>query len=231
MRPELLVVDYDGARAATLADLLIGRGFGVRIAVDAVTAIASFSKARPALVLGELDMPGLDGLELCRHVRASSSTPIVMLSHDRSETAEVAALDAGADDFIVRPLRPDTLVARIRVALRRGGVVPEASVIGVGQFQIDFDARRVRVHGQAVRLTPKEFDLFTYMARHPNRVLAHRTLLSAVWGNASEEQSEYLRVFVGQLRKKMEDNPSRPRYLLTEPWVGYRFNPNGDAPQ
>jgi two-component system KDP operon response regulator KdpE len=105
--------------------------------------------------------------------------------------------------------------------------MPEAPALGVGEFHIDFHDRRVRVHGQPVRLTPKEFDLFVFMARHPNRVLPHRTLLGAVWGEASEGQSEYLRVFVGQLRKKLESDPSNPRYLVTEPWVGYRFNPNG----
>ena len=127
----------------------------------------------------------------------------------------------------MKPFSADRLLARVRVALRRSGEPPEASALGVGEFHIDFHDRRVRVNGQPVRLTPKEFDLFVFMARHPNRVLPHRTLLGAVWGEASEEQPEYLRVFVGQLRKKLESDPSHPRYLVTEPWVGYRFNPTG----
>jgi two-component system KDP operon response regulator KdpE len=127
----------------------------------------------------------------------------------------------------VKPFSAEMLLARVRVAVRRGGEPPEASALGIGEFQIDFNDRRVRVNGQPVRLTPKEFDLFVFMARHPNRVLPHRTLLGAVWGEASAEQPEYLRVYVGQLRKKLESDPSQPRYIVTEPWVGYRFNPTG----
>ncbi len=150
-----------------------------------------------------------------------------MVSGDNDGRSEVAALDSGADDYIVKPLNTDTLLARVRVVLRRSVGTPAASALGVGEFHIDFEDRRVRVHGQPVRLTPKEFDLFAFMARHPNRLLRHKTLLGAVWGEASEEQPEYLRVFVGQLRKKLESDPSNPRYLVTEPWVGYRFNPTG----
>ena len=169
----------------------------------------------------------MDGIELCRRVRETSNVPIIVVSGNADGRSEVAALDSGADDYIVKPLSTDTLLARVRVALRRSTEMPEASALGVGEFHIDFDDRRVRVNGQPVRLTPKEFDLFVFMARHPNRVLPHRTLLGAVWGEASEDQSEYLRVFVGQLRKKLESDPSNPRYLVTEPWVGYRFNPTG----
>jgi two-component system, OmpR family, KDP operon response regulator KdpE len=199
--------------------------------IDAHEALASVGTSRPALVLAELDMPGIDGIDLCRSMRASGSTSVILLSDDTSIHAEVAALDAGADDFVARPIRVESLAARIRVALRQNGIAAEASVLGVGPFRIDFNERRVRVNGQAVRLTPKEFDLFTFMARHPNRVLPHRALLGAVWGSACQEQSEYLRVFVGQLRKKLESDPSKPRHLLTEPWVGYRFAPDGATPE
>jgi two-component system KDP operon response regulator KdpE len=160
-------------------------------------------------------------------VRETSPVPIIVVSSHGDFRSEVAALDAGADDYLVRPLVTDTLLARVRVALRRGTDMPETAPLGVGEFHIDFEDRRVRVSGQAVRLTPKEFDLFVYMARHPNRVLPHRTLLRGVWGEASEDQPEYLRVFMGQLRKKLESDPSNPRYLVTEPWIGYRFNPTG----
>jgi two-component system KDP operon response regulator KdpE len=128
---------------------------------------------------------------------------------------------------VTKPFGIDELLARVRATLRRSGGEPDVASFDAGAFRIDLEARRVHVRGQEVRLTPKEFDLFVYMARHPNRVITHRTLLEAVWGEASQEQPEYLRVFMGQLRKKLEEDPSNPKYLVTEPWVGYRFNPNG----
>ena len=138
------------------------------------------------------------------------------------------ALDSGADDYVTKPFGIDELLARVRAALRRGSSAePEVASFDAGDFRIDLDRRRVIARGQEIRLTPKEFDLFIYMARHPNRVITHRTLLEAVWGEASQEQPEYLRVFMGQLRKKLEPDPSNPRYFVTEPWVGYRFNPQG----
>jgi two-component system KDP operon response regulator KdpE len=188
--------------------------------------MSSIRDWRPALIITDLEMPQVNGIELCRRVRHTSSVPIIVVSGNTDRRWEIAALDSGADDYLAKPFSTDTLLARVRVALRRTEM-PEPAAFGVGQFHIDFDDRRVRVNGQPVRLTPKEFDLFTFMARHPNRVLRHKTLLGAVWGEASEDQSEYLRVFVGQLRKKLESDPSNPRYLLTEPWVGYRFNPTG----
>lgn len=231
MKPSVLVVDHDAEQADSLTQILTGRGYDVRMATDSVAALASFQNCRPAVVVAELDMPVLDGLDLCRRIRETTSTPVILMSDDADVRTEVAALECGADDFIVKPIRTDSLLARVRLVLRRGGVTQEASVVGVGPFRIDFGARRIHVNGQAVRLTPKEFDLFTFMAKNPNRVLPHKTLLGAVWGVASEEQSEYLRVFVGQLRKKLEADPSNPRYLVTEPWVGYRFNPGGSVPQ
>ena len=137
------------------------------------------------------------------------------------------ALDSGADDYVTKPFGIDELLARVRAALRRGGGESDVASFEAGDFRVDLDARRVHVRGNEIRLTPKEFELFVYMARHPNRVITHRTLLEAVWGEASQEQPEYLRVFVGQLRKKLELDPSNPQYLVTEPWVGYRLNPGG----
>jgi two-component system KDP operon response regulator KdpE len=175
-------------------------------------------------------MPHMDGVELCRRIRELSSVPIIVLSVKGDERQKVEALDSGADDYVTKPFGMDELMARVRAALRRsggaGGTEEQAS-FGAGDFRIDMDARRVHTQGREVRLTPKEFDLFVYMARHPSRVLTHAALLEAVWGQASQEQPEYLRVFMGQLRKKLEPDPSNPRYLVTEPWVGYRFNPNG----
>jgi two-component system KDP operon response regulator KdpE len=165
---------------------------------------------------------------LCRRIRAVSSVPIIVLSVKGEERTKVEALDSGADDYVTKPFGTDELLARVRAALRRSGTSSEeVASFEAGDFRIDLDARRVHIRGHEVRLTPKEFDLFVYLARHPNRVLTHRTLLEAVWGEASQEQPEYLRVFMGQLRKKLEEDPSNPRYLVTEPWVGYRFNPAG----
>jgi two-component system KDP operon response regulator KdpE len=223
----VLVVDDDPRVVKQVSGILAGRDFEVRIASDGEAALALFDARPPALVISDLEMPGMNGFQLCRRLRDASDVPIIVMSDDGDCDTEVAALDAGADDYLVKPLVPERLLARMRVALRRGDRAVEESALGVGEFHIDFDARRVYVNGQPVRLTPKEFDLFVYMARHPNRVLRHKVLLGAVWGETSEEQPEYLRVFMGQLRKKLESDPANPRYLTTEPWVGYRFNPTG----
>jgi two-component system, OmpR family, KDP operon response regulator KdpE len=222
-----VLVVVDDPRAATQLTSILARRYEVRTAGDAESALATLRAWQPALIIADLDIPVVDGVELCRRVRLTSALPIIVVSPDADGSSEVAALDSGADDYIKKPFGTEALLARVRVALRRHAETPEASALGVGEFHIDFFDRRVHVHGQPVRLTPKEFDLLVYMARHPNRVIAHRTLLSAVWGQACEDQSEYLRVFVGQLRKKLESDPSNPRYFLTEPWVGYRFNPTG----
>jgi two-component system KDP operon response regulator KdpE len=227
MSTSVLVVDADLQVTKLVTGILVSRGYEVRTASQAESALASIDDRPPELVLTGLEMPGMSGIELCRQVRETSALPIIIMSGHVDAASEVAALDAGADDYLVKPLVTDTLLARVRACLRRSPGLPASAPFGVGQFHIDFDDHRVRVNGLPVRLTPKEFDLFVYMARHPNRVLRHRALLGAVWGEASEEQPEYLRVFMGQLRKKLESDPSNPRYLLTEPWVGYRFNPTG----
>jgi len=227
MSASVLIVDDDPQVVKLVTSMLTGRGYEVRSAWQAEAALASIAARRPALILADLEMPDVDGIELCRTVRETSNVPIIIMSAHPDCKYEIAALDAGADDYLVKPLVMERLLARVRAALRRNSDVQESAAFGVGQFHINFDDRRVRINGQPVRLTPKEFDLFTFMARHPNRVLRHKTLLGAVWGSASEDQSEYLRVFMGQLRKKLESDPSKPRYLVTEPWVGYRFNPNG----
>jgi two-component system, OmpR family, KDP operon response regulator KdpE len=227
MNARALVVSGNPQAVKALANPLVSRGYEVRTANDADSAVLSLLGWHPTFIIADLERPQLDGADLCRRVRRTSNVPIILISSDDDGLSEVEALDSGADDYLVKPFTMDLLMAHVRVAIRRGGPLPEASALGVGEFEIDFHDRRVRVHGQPVRLTPKEFDLFVFMARHPNRVLPHRTLLGAVWGEASEGQSEYLRVFMGQLRKKLESDPSKPRYLVTEPWVGYRFNPTG----
>lgn len=227
MSSRVLVVENLPQLAKLVTSLLSSPEYEVRTASDAESVMSSVRAWRPALIICNLDRPPVDGIELCRRVRQTSNVAIIVVSGNNDGRSEVAALNTGADDYIVKPFNADNLLARVRAALRRSVGMPEALPLGVGEFQIDFQDRRVRLHGQPVRLTPKEFDLFVFMARHPNRVLPHRTLLGAVWGEASEEQSEYLRVYVGQLRKKLESDPSNPRYLVTEPWIGYRFNPTG----
>jgi two-component system KDP operon response regulator KdpE len=226
-RVVVLVVDDDQPAAKLVTSLLAIRGYEVRTASDAESAASGVKAWQPSLIICSLDMPSVDGIELWRRIRQTSNVAIIVVARTNDVRSEAAALNAGADDYIVKPFNTENLLARVRAALRRSVGTPEALPLGVGEFHIDFQDRRVRVHGQPVRLTPKEFDLLVFMARHPNRVLPHRTLLGAVWGEASEEQSEYLRVYVGQLRKKLESDPSNPRYFVTEPWVGYRFNPTG----
>jgi two-component system KDP operon response regulator KdpE len=227
MSARVLVVDDDSSVARVITGALTSRGYDVRTVRDATSAIAGIDALHPALIIMDLVMPGMSGIDLCRCVRETSNVPIIVLSATSDAASEIAALDAGADDYLTRPVPLDKLLARVRGVLRRQSAMPETAALGVGAFHIDFDDRRVRVNGHPVRLTPKEFDLFVFMARHPNRVLPHKTLLGAVWGQAAQEQAEYLRVFMGQLRKKLESDPANPRYLVTEPWVGYRFNPNG----
>jgi two-component system, OmpR family, KDP operon response regulator KdpE len=226
---KVLVVDDEPQITRVLRTVLVSQGYQVRTAAEGESALSAFQEWSPELVITDLFMPHMDGIELCRRIRAFSSVPIIVLSVKGEERTKVEALDSGADDYVTKPFGIDELLARVRVALRRASATEESASFELGDFRIDFDARRVHAHGNEVRLTPKEFDLFLYMARRPNRVLTHAALLEAVWGVASQEQPEYLRVFMGQLRKKLEPDPSAPRYLLTEPWVGYRFNPKGTA--
>jgi two-component system KDP operon response regulator KdpE len=181
----------------------------------------------PDLIVTDLRMPNMDGLQLCRHIRTESRIPIIVLSVKGEEKIKVEALDAGADDYITKPFSVNELLARVRAALRRASTPPqtETPVVEVGDFRIDIPGRTVQVKNREVRLTPKEFDLLVYLARHPGKVITHRALLGAVWGQNSIEQPEYLRVFVGHLRKKLEPEESGAHYISTEPWVGYRFEP------
>jgi two-component system, OmpR family, KDP operon response regulator KdpE len=222
----VLVVDDEPQITRTLRTALTSQGYQVQTAAECESALSSVADWRPELVITELSMPHLDGLGLCRTIRAMSNVPIIVLSVKDEERTKVEALDLGADDYMTKPFSTDELLARVRAALRRSGGA-ERTVFEAGEFRVDLEGRRVHARGKVVRLTPKEFDLFVYMARHPNRVITHRTLLEAVWGAASQDQSEYVRVYMAQLRKKLEPDPSNPRYLVTEPWVGYRFNPNG----
>jgi two-component system, OmpR family, KDP operon response regulator KdpE len=226
IKANILVVDDEPQITRVLKTSLSSQGYGIRTAADGEEALQTMREWAPDLIVTDLRMPNMDGLELCRRVRSESRIPIIVLSVKGEETIKVKALDAGADDYVTKPFSMNELVARIRAALRRAST-PEQSqtdVIELGDFRIDIPARAVLVRSHEVHLTPKEFDLLVYLARHPGKVLTHRALLSAVWGPNSVEQPEYLRVFVGQLRKKLEGDDSR-KYILTEPWVGYRFEP------
>ncbi|MGA9390122.1 MAG: response regulator transcription factor [Candidatus Sulfotelmatobacter sp.] len=222
----ILVVDDEPQITRVLRTTLSAQGYDVRVANDGEMALELMKNWTPHVLITDLAMPNLDGVGLCRQVRQVSQVPIIVLSVRGQDRSKVEALDAGADDYVTKPFSMNELLARIRVQLRRGpSVVEEATLITSGDFSIDLDTRSVKVRGHEVHLTPKEFDLLVYLAQRPGKVLTHRALLAAVWGPNSTEQPEYLRVFIGQLRKKIESEQSSPKYLLTEPWVGYRFEP------
>ena len=199
--------------------------YEIRTAGDGESGIEVFQSWMPDLVITDLQMPNVDGLELCRHLRKISAVPIIVLSVRNEEKAIVEALDAGADDYVTKPFGTNELLARIRANLRR---VTEktADFIKAGDFYIDFSAHKVSVCGDEIHLTPKEFELLAFLANHPHKVLTHTVLLKKVWGNYYTESPEALRVLVGSLRKKIEKDSSHPKYILTEPWIGYRFIPN-----
>jgi len=225
----VLVVDDEPQIRRVLRLALSAQGFDLRVAADGESALDTLKDWPADLLITDLSMPGMDGIELCRQVRARSAMPILVLSVKGEERTKVAALDAGADDYVTKPFGMDELLARVRVAVRRAPAnPPSASRLAIGAFTIDIDAHTAAVNGEEVHLTPKEFELLVYFARNPGKVLTHRALLGAVWGAEHSEQTEYLRVFVGQLRKKIEPDPSEPTYLRTEPWVGYRFDPGAD---
>lgn len=222
----ILVVDDEPQITRVLKTTLSAQGYSIRSAGDGVQALEEMKNWSPDLVITDLRMPNMDGLELCRKVRTQSRIPIIVLSVKGEETIKVEALDAGADDYVVKPFGIKELLARVRAALRRPAAEEaETSLIEIGDFRVDVPGRKVEVRNQEVHLTPKEFDVLVYLARHPLKVVTHRALLASVWGPNSVEQTEYLRVCVGHLRKKIEPEESVPRYILTEPWVGYRFNP------
>lgn len=228
-KSRILIVDDEAQLTRVLRTGLKTRGYDVRVAADGVGALETFGDWSPDLVVTDLSMPNMDGLELCSRLRAFSQVPIIVLSAKGEEKIKVEALDAGADDYVTKPFGMDELLARVRVLLRR--VIAPASdtstIIETGDFRVDLSARIVALRGSEIHLTPKEYELLVYLIRHAEKVLTHHTLLGAVWGGNSVEQNEYLRVFIGHLRRKIEADPARPRYILTEPWTGYRFNPAG----
>jgi two-component system KDP operon response regulator KdpE len=224
-RPRILVVDDEPQLTRVLRTGLSSRGYDVRAAADGLTALDTFNDWHPDLVITDLGMPNMNGIELCRRLRAISQVPIIVLSAKGEEQTKVEALDTGADDFVTKPFGIHELLARVRASLRRAAtsIANEAAltVIEAGDFHVDLESRKLTVLGREIHLTPKEFELLTYFIQHPGKVLTHRNLL----GGKYIEQNEYLRVFVGNLRKKIETDPATPRYIITEPWIGYRFDP------
>jgi two-component system KDP operon response regulator KdpE len=225
----ILVVDDEPQLTRVLRTGLKSHGYDVRAAADGLAGFEAFNDWHPDLVITDLAMPNVDGLELCRRLRAISTVPIIVLSAKGEEKTKVEALDLGADDYVTKPFGIDELLARVRASLRRakGPAANEATqtALDSGDFHIDLETREITVRGKSIHLTPKEFDLLVYFIRHSGKVLTHRTLLAALWGGNYVEQNEYLRVFVGNLRKKIEPDAATPRYILTEPWIGYRFDP------
>jgi len=228
-KPRILVVDDEPQLTRVLRTGLKSRGYDVRVAADGLAGFETYSDWQPDLVITDLAMPNMDGLEFCRRLRAISQVPIIILSAKGEEKIKVEVLDIGADDFVTKPFGIDELLARVRASLRRASSPPTnentETQLEAGDFRIDLESRNVKVRGREVRLTPKEFDLLSYFMKHAGKVLTHRTLLAAIWGGNYVEQDQYLRVFVGNLRKKLETDGSDRRYLVTEPWVGYRFDP------
>jgi two-component system KDP operon response regulator KdpE len=222
----ILVVDDEPQIRRVMRTTLVARGYTVSDARSGEEALERIREERFDLVLLDINMPGMGGMEACRILRAQSDIPIVILSIRNAEKDKVEALDAGADDYVTKPFSMPELLARIRAALRRAPLTSPGTpeILDLGRTVINFAARRVTVDGREVRLTPKEFDLLRYLAGNPEVAIPHAKLLQAVWGPDYGEEVEYLRVFVNQLRKKIEREPSRPEYLLTEPWVGYRFS-------
>src|SRR4051812_28436638 len=215
-KPRILVIDDEPQLTRVLRTGLKARGYDVRVAADGITALETFGDWHPELVITDLAMPFMDGLELCRRLRMISQVPIIVLSAKGEEKTKVEALDIGADDYVTKPFGIDELLARVRAFLRRaaapvaGEVTP--TVLEAGDFRIDLESRKVTVRASEVHLTPKEFDLLTYFMRNAGKVLTHRTLLAALWGGNYVEQNEYLRVFVGNLRKKVETDTTDTRY-------------------
>ena len=222
----ILVVDDEPQIRRSLQVNLEGKGYAVIAAEDAEHALQATANRAPDVVVLDLLMPGMDGIELTRRIREHSTVPIIVLSAIGDERKKVEALELGADDYVTKPFSTEELAARIRSVLRRvAGARGSQPVWSCGDLSVNFDRREVRLNGEAVKLTPTEYDLLKYMIEHAGKVLTHRMLLTAVWGPAYSDQAQYLRVFVGQLRKKLEKDPARRRFILTDPGVGYRFDP------
>jgi two-component system KDP operon response regulator KdpE len=230
MRRRVLLVDDETSIQRAVGPLLRSRGYDVEIAGTGAEALRVVADRAPDLIVLDLGLPDIEGTEVCRRIRETLKVPIIVLSARGAEADKVNALDLGADDYVTKPFGPEELLARVRVALRRvmSEEAAESGLLRAGDLTIDYDRRRVLRGNDEIRLTPKELDLLTLLLRNRDRVLTHRTILKAIWGANAVEQPEHLWTLVAQLRRKIEPDPSSPRYLLSEPWVGYRFA-SGDA--
>jgi two-component system, OmpR family, KDP operon response regulator KdpE len=219
----VLIVDDEPQIRRVMRTTLTSQGYAVVEAKTGEEALQKFRSDHPGLILLDVNLPGISGLDVCREIRQSSDIPIVMLTVRNTERDKVQALDAGADDYVVKPFGAQELLARIRAAVRRSGPEEATPAFVSDDLQIDFAKRAVTLQGNPVRLTPKEFQLLRHLVANQGMALSHRRLLQAVWGPDYGEETEYLRVFINQLRKKIEPDPRHPRYIHTDPWIGYRF--------
>ena len=221
----VLVVDDEPQILRGLRTNLVARGYEVDTAPDGEAALDLASRHRPDVVILDLGLPGMDGVEVIRGLRAWGTMPILVLSAREQEPDKIAALDAGADDYVTKPFGMGELLARLRAAERRGVPADEAAVVRTAEFTVDLSAKRVSTPGGDVHLTPTEWHLVEYLVRHPGKLVGQRQLLQEVWGPRYEEETNYLRVYMAQIRRKLEPEPADPRYFITEPGMGYRFEP------
>lgn len=219
----VLVVDNEAQIRRVLRTILSSHGYLVVEARGGEESIERVREGKVDLILLDVNMPGMSGMEACAEIRRSCDAPIIMLTVRNSERDKVQALDAGADDYVVKPFGADELMARVRAALRRAASTEVPPPFNSNDLKVDFEKRSVLVKGQPVRLTPKEFELLRHLVANEGKALPHRRLLQAVWGPDYGDETEYLRVFINQLRRKIEPEPAHPRYIHTEPWIGYRF--------
>ena len=221
----ILIVDDAPQIRRVMRTTLSSHGYSIIEAKSGEEALGLIRTEHADLIVLDVNLPGISGLDTCREIRASSDVPIIMLTVRTSERDKVQALDAGADDYVVKPFGVEELMARIRAALRRAGPGDAIPAFVSDDLLIDFEKRAVTVKGAPVKLTPKEFELLRQLVANAGKSQAHRRLLQAVWGPDYGDETEYLRVFINQLRKKIEPDPQHPRYIHTEPWIGYRFEP------
>ena len=226
----VLIVDDEPQIRRVLLTILTSQGYSVIEAKTGDEALEKIRTERTDLILLDVNMPGRSGIETCREIREAGDIPIIILTVRNAERDKVQALDAGANDYVVKPFGADELLARVRATLRRSAPTGSLPSFFSDDLNIDFEKRAIALRGRTVRLTPKEFELLYYLVANRGKPLPHRRLLQAVWGPDYGQETEYLRVFINQLRKKIEPDPKHPRYIHTEPWVGYRFEPPQEKP-
>jgi two-component system, OmpR family, KDP operon response regulator KdpE len=223
-KPNVLIVDDEPQILRVLRTSLSMRGYNIETAANGEEGLEKIRTYQPDLIILDLVLPGMSGLQVCSRIREFSKVPILVLSAKGSEGDKVTALNLGADDYVTKPFGMDELLARMRAVLRRTTISEtEPSILRSGNLTIDIEKRQVKMEGQEIKFTPKEFDVLKFLVKNAGKVITHRALLQAVWGSQSSEQTEYLRVFINQIRRKIEPDPQNPKYILTEPWVGYRF--------